>query len=405
MDIIKKSVCIYFFITLLVNLPVVCNATNVTSGDTIQCSASASDSDCDYTGDCPQSVTDTVTVTWSVKWKVSGEPAGTFPGGNTGTPVQWKAPDTGGEVVITANASDSGTMYNESGSASVTVTVVKVEINLAASQSCDGMAVNVDLVVTPVSMKSQLTSVQLTAAEAVTNFGSPSGQGITFSQRGDITQWQIDNARWYSTQADHCNDDADWEIEAIYEIAGSHTCNTHPPVTFTASAAFGTCLNGAADVTNTFSGSPQYTTVFNSQTSLYETTVAQGTFVRDVQATSWWTVAGGTSSQYYDMMSGEEQYHEQQQMENAGHVRWGTCLLVANIMSDVQANQPYTDPTEAESLAKAQNAFANAKNDEITRSWNYLSQQSVICADESEAKNAVGSSHKVDMPCTYPACP
>jgi hypothetical protein len=156
---------------------------------------------------------------------------------------------------------------------------------------------------------------------------------------------------------------------------------------------------------NPFSGSPAYSTEFNRQTQLWETTVTQGTFVRDVQATSFWTVAGGTASQYYDMVKNEEEYHEQQQMENAGHARWGTAFLVANIMNAVQANQPYTASDRAQSLALAQQAFENARVAEVVRSWNYLDQQTVICADEREAKTAVGSSHKVDMPCTYPNCP
>ena len=291
--------------------------------------------------------------------------------------------------------------------------VVMGQVSLTSSWACDGQEVDVDHILTPASVENHITGVQWQATEpsGVTNYGSPSGQGLTFSQRSaDITEWRIDNARWYSNQTDHCNDDADWEIEATYEMAGSLSCNTNynpsdTIVTFTASAAFGTCLDGAAQLTNIFSGGPTYTTVFNKQTQLWETTVTQGTFVRDVQASSSWTVAGGTTSQYYDMVSGEEQYHEQQQMENPSHARWGTAFLVANIMNDVQANQPYTDPNQAQSLALAQQAFAAAKFNEIQRSSNYLSQQAVRCADESEAKNAVGASHKVAMPCTYPNCP
>ena len=129
--------------------------------------------------------------------------------------------------------------------------------------------------------------------------------------------------------------------------------------------------------------------------------MTQGTFVRDVQASSWWSVVGGTASQYYAMVSGEELYHENEQMENPGHVRWGKAFLVANIMKDVQAGQPYTATSEAESRNLAIQAFNTAKAAEVTRSWNYLNQRWVRCADEQEAKDKIGASHRVSFKCTY----
>lgn len=105
------------------------------------------------------------------------------------------------------------------------------------------------------------------------------------------------------------------------------------------------------------------------------------------------------------MVCAEETFHEQQQMENASHVRWGTAFLVGNVMNDVDADEPYTAGTEAQSRALAEQAFQQAVDAEEQRSSNYLNQQSVICADESEAKAAAGASHRCDMPCTYPACP
>jgi hypothetical protein len=74
-------------------------------------------------------------------------------------------------------------------------------------------------------------------------------------------------------------------------------------------------------------------------------------------------------------------------------------------MNSVQASQPYPHPIQSQSLALAEQAFLSARDAEEQRSNNYLNQQSVICADEGEAKNAVGASHRVDMPCAYPNCP
>lgn len=284
------------------------------------------------------------------------------------------------------------------------VIVVTMKINLAPSRACDGESVNVDLDVTPSSAKNRISNVQFTATEpgGGTNFDNPSGQGITISQRdSDITQWEIDIVRWYSTQADHCNVMSYYEIKASYSLDGDQY--ETPVVTFTADTTFGQCLSGSASNTNIFSGSPNYTTVFNRHTALYETTVSQGTFVRDVQAVSTWSVPA--NSQYHDMVRDEELFHEQQQMENPNHTRWGTAFLVANIMNSVQASQPYPHPIQSQSLALAEQAFLSARDAEEQRSNNYLNQQSVICADEGEAKNAVGASHRVDMPCAYPNCP
>jgi len=130
--------------------------------------------------------------------------------------------------------------------------------------------------------------------------------------------------------------------------------------------------------------------------------VAQGTFVRDVQATSWWSVAGGPASQYYDMVRDEEQFHEGQYEGTTSTIfsdLWDPQL----IMNAVNANEPYVGATQAASLLAAQNAFNAARVAEQNRS--YLLHEARLCPKEQEAKTAAGSSHRAAMPCTYPACP
>jgi len=89
-----KVVLVILCVAFLVGVPYAVGTT-VEVGDTITVSASASDSDCDYTGECPASVGDSVTITWSDD---TGRPTDeAFPNGNTGTSVTWKAtcyPDT-----------------------------------------------------------------------------------------------------------------------------------------------------------------------------------------------------------------------------------------------------------------------------------------------------------------------
>jgi hypothetical protein len=63
---------------------------------------------------------DNVTVTWTAVLAGTSIPAGSFPGGNTGTSVQWTAPEVGGDtdVTITATVDDTGTIEYDDSSAS-----------------------------------------------------------------------------------------------------------------------------------------------------------------------------------------------------------------------------------------------------------------------------------------------
>ena len=278
--------------------------------------------------------------------------------------------------------------------------VLKVEIVPAKSQACDGEQVDIDLVVTPSSAKSYLSAVQFTATKpgGGTQFDNPSGQGITISQRGsDITEWSIDNVRWYATQADHCNATADYEIKASYSIGGSQ-CET-APATFTVDTTFGTCLSGLAWVTQLWSGNIQISTVqlTNGQ---WEATISQNTFSRNVQASSTWTAPA--NSQYHDMVRDEEQFHEGQYE--------GTTSTIVNDLWDAQlvmnaatAYQPFTGYTEASARAAAQADFDAARSQEESRSLALDSART--CDMEREAKTAAGASYRAAMPCTYPNCP
>lgn len=202
---------------------------------------------------------------------------------NSGARLQWVRlkwnvnPDTGYKVKCKCEGGTYNKLVLDD------ITVVQVEIDLAQSQACDGESVNVDLVVSPTSAENAISNVQFTATKpgGGTDFDNPSGQGITLSQRnGEILEWQIDNVRWYSTQGDHCNATSNYEITATYVLPGTE-CEA-APVTFTADSSFGTCMDGAATMTQIWSGQPTYTTQFNDETQLWEATVAQGTFQRDV---------------------------------------------------------------------------------------------------------------------------
>jgi hypothetical protein len=262
----------------------------------------------------------------------------------------------------------------------------------------------VDINVTPSLSVSDLANVQLTATKpgGGTTFDNPAGQGLTFSPRGsDIRQWKIDNVRWYSTQADHCNNLSDYEIRATL-TAGGIVCATDP-VTFTADFTVPSqCGNGATAVNSPWwSGDLDY----NAQQvyGMWQVTVTQGTFRRDVHATATWTIAA--NSQYFNMLSAEELFHENNQFENSNHPVVRNYWLESEVMTDVQIRQPFVGSTEAEARSYARAAFdaALAREDGRSRTA-FLYPSPARCAIESEAKNAVGASHRLTMTCTYSAC-
>ena len=93
------------------------DGSDVQSGDTITLSADGDDSDCYYSTSadgcfiCSDSRNDDVSIVWGAVYMGTSAPAGTFPNGNTGSSVQWKAPLVCSDenVVIFVNADDSQT--------------------------------------------------------------------------------------------------------------------------------------------------------------------------------------------------------------------------------------------------------------------------------------------------------
>lgn len=296
---------------------------------------------------------------------------------------------------------------NTQASDKVTILACKVEMQFASSKACDGETLDVDLKVQPSSASSYLANGAFTCRRqgggAIQN---PSGQPSKMLSKGfpDYTKWQIDNVRWFSTQSDHCNDSSPYEVIGTVEVRGVNVNVKSGSFTAEATAGPGQCLNGSASVTTPFSGVPSYSTVFDSSTGKYMTTVSTGSFSRTVGASQ--SVTAPFSSQYRGMIAAEEAYHANSQITNPNHAIMGTAFLTANVLSMVQASQPYAGNTAAESLSAAKSAFAAATNFELSRSYAYFSYPSPTrCALEKEAKSAVNASYRLIMKCTYTACP
>ena len=345
-----------------------------------------------------------------------GETVSLSASGAAGPPYTWST--VGGNASVTTNGEVTGvspgyatiTATDANGcSAEKEIAVIQVEIDLADTQGCDGEQVDVDLVVTPSNAVSYISGVQFTAEEPFGSgqFDNPSGQGISVVPRSsDITEWQIPNVRWYSTQTSQCNDYSDYEIMATYNVGGSQ-CQTDP-VMFLAFA--GECTSGSADIFQYFSGDIDITTTQVSPTN-WEATVTQGTFRRDVQAL--YLVNCPTNSQFYNMVLAEELYHRDMQFENPNHPILSAYWLPSTIIANVTALEPYTGATEQATISAASNSFEFYRNAEIVRSRiEALTPPThpgavpgdVRCALETEAKTAAGASHRMKMECSYIHC-
>ena len=286
-----------------------------------------------------------------------------------------------------------------------TIIIIKVSMHLTQTQACDGEAVEVNLHVTPASSKNLVTNILFTATKpnGEVDFENPSGQGITFSQRNaDIFEWQIDNTRLYSTQANHCNTASDYKIIATCEVpCATVTCETDP-VTFTASTTRA-CIDGEARPTQYFSGDIVIQTTQISE-NLWHATIVPGSFQRDIQAVARWKVPA--NSQYYSMVMDEEIYHRDSQLQNPSHSILQDYWLATNVLAATTAQEPFTGKTEQDARNSAFDKFEEQVITEEQRSIRAVFSYpgTIRCALETEAKQAVGASHRFAMPCAYPRC-
>ncbi len=302
----------------------------------------------------------------------------------------------------------STSVSNNQVSDEITIVVARVEMQLEDWIACDGESIDIDLIVFPPNIEIHLSNAVLTMENyyggSVTE--NPSGVGSKIVQReASQTKWKIDNARWFSTQANHCNEYSDYIINGTIDVYGVsvHMESEEFGVDSSLISDMGHCFNGSAWVVQEFSGKPKMVTAFNNDLNRWEVVINQDDFIRDVRADFDWQAPVG--SQYSSMIIDEEHFHASDQMENVNHVRWGTVLIVSNIMNQAKAGEPYTSSQSAEEaqlLAKA--AFQEAYIEEWERTAIFVNKIENFCADELEAKTAVGASHRVSMPCTYSWC-
>ncbi|MCP4145979.1 MAG: hypothetical protein GY752_11960, partial [bacterium] len=288
------------------------------------------------------------------------------------------------------------------------VKVVEFVVTITPSNVCDGFETPFKLDIlpaaTPRAVLGQLSNIVFTAPTAVASLGNPAGSTtLTFSALDANYEGTITTTNWYSTQAGHCNPLSVYNVGATATFDGDAVA-TKNNTAFTISSAFGTCIDGESTLDNTFSGSMTIH-IANPSAGVFNATLTIGTFVRDMQASSSWTV--WANSQYHDMVRDEEQYHEGQWEGTNGNLiadLWDPALILA----EIQGAQPYVGATQAAAVALANAAYGTAIANEDTRSTNLaisIPAPGRRCAIETEAKTAAGSSYRVAMPCAYSACP
>jgi len=291
---------------------------------------------------------------------------------------------------------------NTQSSDEVTILVCQVKVKCAKQIACDGESLDVDLEVSPESVKSSLSDGSFTCKkpDGGTNFENPSGQGSQIASAGgsDYTKWKVDNVRWYSTQNDHCNETSLYEVVGTVKVKGAKIQVTK--ASFTASTVVGGALNqgcffGRAKFEMVFDGEPAIVTQKVDDTH-WETTVSAGTFKRSCDSTA--EVSGSPNSQFYAMISGEENAHVAQ-MENPTHAIYGKVFLATKIITEVTSKNPFRSFSEENSKKYANEAWDKAVKNEIDRSNAYLTQRN--CDIEKEAKQQAGSSFCFTVWCTY----
>ena len=332
--------------------------------------------------------------------------------------IEWSVDNTGAPAACTIDANTGIVTFGVKGGAEYIVKAkskavptcektfalyvcgFKVEVK-SVNPHCDGDEADLEVVPVPEDGDAAvLNGLNFTLASATTvaSGGNPGGTVVlAFTAMGADRKCKVRNCRWYSTQANHCNVTSDYNITATAN-SGGQVLRSESPGVLSVTTAFGTCLDGTANITNSFTGVPNLR-IRQLATGVWDVTVVQAAFRRDVQATV--TVTAPANSQYRTMIVNEENYHKGQFEGRNGRLI-ADCFDPALIMAGVNAAN-YRSVVRQTAIDNATRAFWAQVDAEDTRS--YALVRARRCQIEVEAKNAIRASHRGTMPCAYPACP
>ena len=143
-----------------------------------------------------------------------------------------------------------------------------LKIKADDANKCDGLPAAFHLEMKPhdhASMWAQVTNVTFTSATSVPSKGNPGNKTkLDFEAYNAAAHTcKVKNMWWYSTAANNCNDLSTWIISGT--ASGGGKAVPIAPDNISADAG-GTCDNGSASVTQTFTGEPTIDTTYNETT-------------------------------------------------------------------------------------------------------------------------------------------
>jgi hypothetical protein len=309
---------------------------------------------------------------------------------------------TGTNLTITAATSCQGSPASSS-----SFSVFQSSINISSNNVTDGATVNVDLIITPESLKSSLTDVYFNILQSTTYYGNPDNSLSTIEQRDqDITHWKVEKALWYSNHqgincdqsSNNCNWSSGYDISVEYWIGDEFFMflpTNLPNLTVAAAVCLDFC-GGKSWTTNFWAGDIQINTQ-QIDPNHWHATVDVNDFRRNVQADK--QVYNLATSQFYPMILAEELHHKYQYEHPETY--YPDLWDASNVMDSVHANEPYEGNTEAAAIWAARTAFNIAVAAEEGRTDNELSDPDRWCPLEADAKNEASASYIMAIECAY----
>ena len=294
------------------------------------------------------------------------------------------------------------------GSYTVTVYVIEgVEILLNNSTPCDGESVRFELRPVPSSLKKESLDQLFITLSSKTQSpfnGNPSNtDNLSITNLGNYA-YRIENALWYSSQNDHCNDDGIWDIEVKAVFGGVNL--TDKAVLFV--NATDKCLFSEAIANSYFTGEPEFEieAVAGSSNTYRFIRALQGSLIRDIDVEIVGINEIEENSQYKSMILAEEQFH-------VGQLQGTTSNILDDLWRPENLISAFNTQFSGQSLNASSLGAAKIQIKSVFDKFTtiFLNADTDIakdrrCCVEYEAKNASGASYRLKMECAYAnTCP
>lgn len=325
--------------------------------------------------------------------------------------------DTAPSVVYTNDKGlkfDLSAVHREDSNCKKILSVEGVEffVRFDDSEVCDGAETGVSIGSFPRSAKDQITNVHLDVQGegGLKQFDNPDGKGITIDQSNGGTSFPIDNARWFSTNADHSNEKSKYQIvinqssvdykgQTIVFVANGGDEN--PALTVSAET---NCINGRAQITRAFSGEPNFDAHKVGDGYVYKF-IDYGSFKRDPHAVSNIWVHEGENSQYYSLVEKEEEFHVQQ-VKNPTHPICGKYFKVKSVLDKFNEKKPLSYNSREAAINAAKKIWQSEAHNVRVHDQNELYRKGSDnrCKLEKEAKKAAGKMYLFSIKNKYPEC-